>query len=629
MNMKSDNARDWTTGWQSSIAVKITGAVLYVLVAIGFAVALFLLRDTEGNLRRKYVHEAELIAFEARHALMSHPNVSLGHIADHFRSHIQERGFHAIVLSGEGQKLVIGGIREGDEQLEQTVVLPGKGRPGETTTIGLTLYHGSVHGAAVAARNEVFLITGGVAILFGFFLTWVILRFITPPMQRLLEATKAVAAGDLTVRLPVDRSDEFGGLSAFFNQMLDKIQQELKEREQAEEALRLSHQFIRTTIDSMKDGIAVVDADSFRILSVNAAFLAEYGISSDEAIGKTCYEVTHHRKEKCLPPDDLCPFFETLETGSHASAEHFHFGRDGQKTVVEVTVSPIKDEGGDIVQFVHISRDVTRRNQDEEKLRQYAQELQEANGEIRNFTYIVSHDLRAPLVSIKGFSGELGGTLRELGGIVDECLPHLSEERRRELDLLKADLWEALGFIGSSVSRMDGLINGVLSLSRLGHREMKLEPVDTGEVARKVLESLAHQIEKNSVAVTMKNLPTITADRFFMEQIMGNLLDNALKYLDQERTGELSLWTEDASSETVFHIRDNGRGIAEKDQARIFDIFQRAGKQEEPGEGMGLTYVKTLVKRHGGRIWCSSQPGNGSTFSFSISKTIEPLRENP
>jgi len=253
------------------------------------------------------------------------------------------------------------------------------------------------------------------------------------------------------------------------------------------------------------------------------------------------------------------------------------------------------------------------------------EELQEINEEIRNFAYIVSHDLRAPLVSIKGFSSELASSIKDMQPLLNKCAAALDEKERKQLDLImREDIGEALGFITSSVNRMDGLIGNILNLSRLGRKELKLEPLNMTEITRSILASLAHQIEEKKVTVTMAELPELIADRVAMEQIMGNLLDNALKYLEPGRDGELSITAEQKDNEVTFHVHDNGRGIAQDDMHKVFELFRRAGKQNTKGEGMGLAYVKALVRRHGGRIWCESQPGMGSTFSFTVSAPVNP-----
>lgn len=257
----------------------------------------------------------------------------------------------------------------------------------------------------------------------------------------------------------------------------------------------------------------------------------------------------------------------------------------------------------------------------ERKLERYAAELKQSNEDVLSFAYIVSHDLRAPLVSIMGFAGELQLAVRDIDTVLDRCLPHLSEqERGRITAAYRNDVPEAVKFINSSAIRMDGQIGAILTLSRLGRRELRPGQIDMRALTETILSSLAHQIEQRKTVVTIGELPTVIADKTAMEQIMGNLLDNALKYLDPARNGEIAISADQGAEEITVHVRDNGRGIAGEDIQKVFEMFRRAGQQNVPGEGMGLAYVKALVRRHGGRIWCESELGVGTTFSFTLSR---------
>jgi signal transduction histidine kinase len=248
--------------------------------------------------------------------------------------------------------------------------------------------------------------------------------------------------------------------------------------------------------------------------------------------------------------------------------------------------------------------------------------LRNSNEDLRHFIYSISHDLRSPLVNIKGFSEELARSLREIEPCFQKHLSLLAEaERKNIVPILDKDIPEALLFIGSSVSRMDSLINAILKLSRAGGRKLNPEPVCVSDMVRTILRSLAHQIESGLVCVTVGNLPDVVADSTALEQIFGNLIDNAVKYLQPGRSGVIDIFSEWKKDELVFFIRDNGRGMASEDIPRAFEIFRRLGRQDVPGEGMGLAYVKILVRLHGGNIWCESEPGAGSTFCFTLSGT--------
>jgi len=188
--------------------------------------------------------------------------------------------------------------------------------------------------------------------------------------------------------------------------------------------------------------------------------------------------------------------------------------------------------------------------------------------------------------------------------------------------VFREDIPEALGFIEASVTCMDSFINAVLRLSRLGRRELSLASVDMNVVVEAARQSLAHQIEERRVKLKVTGLPEIVADQTSMGQIIGNLFSNALLYLDSDRPGEIEIGGKRDKLVTTFWVRDNGRGISEDDGPKVFAPFRRAGKQNVPGEGMGLSYVKTIVRMHGGHIWFESEPDVGTTFFFTIAHDL-------
>lgn len=262
------------------------------------------------------------------------------------------------------------------------------------------------------------------------------------------------------------------------------------------------------------------------------------------------------------------------------------------------------------------------------KLESSNQELTQLNEELKSFVYIISHDLRAPLINLKGFSAELREALAIIESTTKELLPQMGNEQHAQARLaLEEDVPVSLTFIESSVTRMANLINALLKLSRYGHRELHFTPIDMNEVVEKTLHSLAHQLAEKGVEGGVEPLPEIRADYLSMEQIMGNLISNAINYLEPERPGKIDVWAEENEKEVIFHIQDNGRGIAEHDMPKLFEPFRRIGRSNVPGEGMGLAYVQTLVRRHNGRIWCDSEAGTGSTFNFTVSKRLDPKHD--
>lgn len=253
-----------------------------------------------------------------------------------------------------------------------------------------------------------------------------------------------------------------------------------------------------------------------------------------------------------------------------------------------------------------------------EALRQHTFELEARNEELGRFTYVASHNLRTPLVNLQGFAAELRLTFREVVSVLNTALPHLSQEQQQMMTMLQEDIPEALDFIDSSVTHLNDLTNALAELSRLSRRELRLEPVNMLPLVEEVLQTLSHQLAENQIEVTIGSLPEVIIDPASMKQILDILLNNAVLYLVPDRPGEIEITAESNRDETTFRIRDNGRGIAEEDMHKVFAPFRRIGKLDVPGEGMGLAYVQTLIRRHGGHIWCKSELGVGTTFAFTI-----------
>jgi signal transduction histidine kinase len=254
-------------------------------------------------------------------------------------------------------------------------------------------------------------------------------------------------------------------------------------------------------------------------------------------------------------------------------------------------------------------------------------DLREANDEIQRFAYIVSHDLRSPLVNIMGFTSELeelgGDIFRRIGGLTQTAAgappPSAGEVTLEGPDQqLSADFSEALGFIKSSIAKMDRLISAILHLTREGRREFQPERIDTRELIETIVSTLAHQASEAQADIQVEPLPNLVSDRLALEQIFSNLIDNGIKYLKNGVPGEIRIRGRTKLGYAIFEIGDNGRGIDPKDHQRIFDLFRRAGTQDRPGQGIGLAHVRALVRRLGGTMSVSSELNTGSTFTITL-----------
>ena len=259
-------------------------------------------------------------------------------------------------------------------------------------------------------------------------------------------------------------------------------------------------------------------------------------------------------------------------------------------------------------------------------------DLREANDEIQRFAYIVSHDLRSPLVNIMGFTSELeelrGDIFKRIAALAraETSVPSIPDNATDSAEpvlegtdkQLSEDFTEALGFIKSSIGKMDRLISAILNLTREGRREFQPVRIDTRELIEGVVATVAHQAAEAEAQIRIEPLPNIVSDRLALEQIFSNLIDNALKYLKTGVPGDILIRGRTKLGFAIFDVTDNGRGIDPKDHQRIFDLFRRAGTQDKPGQGIGLAHVRALVRRLGGTMSVASELHTGSTFTITL-----------
>ncbi|MET0538701.1 MAG: ATP-binding protein [Xanthobacteraceae bacterium] len=271
----------------------------------------------------------------------------------------------------------------------------------------------------------------------------------------------------------------------------------------------------------------------------------------------------------------------------------------------------------------------------EERVRDRTADVARANQEIQRFAYIVTHDLRAPLVNIMGFTRELEGGIesvrtlidRSEGGGNDPIDPVLQQARIAATE----DMPEAIGFIRSSTKKMDKLINAILTLSREGQRTLRPERLDLKTVVLASATAVQHQLSQADGEINLHlDIPPIVNDRLSLEQIIGNLLDNAIKYRSKDRPLRIDVRADISPDDRVsIEIADNGRGISSGDIERVFELFRRAGAQDTPGEGIGLAYVQTVLRNLGGEIAVTSALDVGTTFRVVLPRTLDVSGSSP
>jgi len=300
------------------------------------------------------------------------------------------------------------------------------------------------------------------------------------------------------------------------------------------------------------------------------------------------------------------------------------------------------DEIHDLDAQFHLMSDAMDRARFKERVYQQtlerrANELTRANHdlshktqEIEMFVYSVSHDLRSPLVNLQGFSRELGTARLELQNIL---AGNLSDEGRTAAKLLiDRDMAESVHYIQTAVTRLSGIIDALLRLSRAGRVEYRPRLVELPPVVSRIVEAMRVTIAERQAVITVLDLAPVWADPTAVEQIFANLIGNAVNYLDASRPGRIEIGmtereVDDMEKPLVYYVKDNGLGIADAYLPKVFAVFQRLHGSVAPGEGVGLALVRRMVERHGGKVWVESAAGVGSTFfvAFPSKPELSPL----
>ena len=378
---------------------------------------------------------------------------------------------------------------------------------------------------------------------------------------------------------------------------------DMTERKRASDAVRKSEQDLRRYMECAPAAIATFDLD-MRYLAVSRRFREDYGLGDRELLGHSHYEIFPEVPETWRAVHRRCL------AGAVERNDNERFLRaDGREQWIRWEIQPWHQTDGSIGGIVLFSEEITRQKRDEEEIRSLnatleqrvrdrTAQLEAANGELEAFSYSVSHDLRAPLRGIDGWSLAL---LEDYG------------------DKLDAPARQYLERVRSETQRLGALIGEMLRLSQVTRAEMRSATVDLTQMVQAIAARLREAEPGRELEMAIEAGLTVCGDEHLLEIALTNLLGNAIKFTKPRAHARIEFGRRDGTGETVFYVRDNGVGFDMAHAGMLFGAFQRLHKASEfPGTGIGLATVQRAIRRHGGRVWAEAQPDKGATFYFTV-----------
>jgi len=426
----------------------------------------------------------------------------------------------------------------------------------------------------------------------------------------------------------------------------EQLQSEVVERKQIESQIERANREWEDIFQAIGHPAIILDPQ-FNVMAANQATLVATGLGENEILGMKCVNVYYGERDSEQP--ECCPLQELQQKGIVKTTKLEIEALGGWH---QVSCTPIFDEGGELERIIHITTDITDRKQAEQRyvqqqeeseavirdrtqalsekivegeklnqalsnlledsqasnviLEQTSRKLREANQELEAFTYSVSHDLRAPLRAISGFSQILREDYAD--SLPDDAMPYLDR-------------------VIEGSFQMDQLIKDLLNLSRVGRAPLDIRRSNLESIVEQVIRELTEGQDEDAVKFMVDEFPDCMMDPALLKQVYTNLIANAIKFSSREESPEIHVGVQTESNlvqdEFVFYVRDNGIGFDMKYVDKLFGVFQRLHSDDKfEGTGVGLAIVRRIIRRHGGRVWAEGKLNSGATFYFTLPSEI-------
>ncbi|NQT35809.1 PAS domain S-box protein [bacterium] len=416
---------------------------------------------------------------------------------------------------------------------------------------------------------------------------------------------------------------------------LGLIYSDITELKSAELSLRESNRLYQNLIESSPEAIILTDLNNNTMLA-NKQATEIFGFKNNAEL------ISHVGDFSLLTESDEQErlsemLHRVIDTGHTENAEFIMLEKDDSTLQVELSTTLISGVAGKPVALLNIIRRVAEGEQSDAESSDHIQQLEENVSELKQIISVTTHDLRSPLINIKGFSKELRLNLDEI--ITSLNYDEQSVSRRtpsqdssdvssdiseRIVSSIEGEISEALSFIDASTTKMDSLLKGLSHISSLERKELNIVELDMNQLISEILKVFEYKLKELDINVKIDlGLPSCKGDEAQISQVFSNLIGNALKFIDPERTGEIQIYGWKKGRISAYCIEDTGVGIEEQHLSRIFEIFYRLDKTTTPGDGLGLTIARKILDRHSGKIWVESRVGSGSRFFVSLPSLYE------